>query len=48
MSGQKEDLSDSEIDEVVKILDRNGKGNTFGCESVAKGNGISRSVEKNV
>ena len=36
MSGQKEDLSDSEIDEVVKILDRNGKGNTFGCESVAK------------
>lgn len=36
MSGPKEDLSDSEIDEVVKILDRNGKGNTFGCEAVAK------------
>ncbi|MCX6754277.1 MAG: PDDEXK nuclease domain-containing protein [Candidatus Nomurabacteria bacterium] len=36
MSDSKEDLSDSEIDEIVKILDRNGKGNTFGCEAVAK------------
>jgi len=36
ISGPKEDLSDSEVDEIVKILDRNGKGNTFGAEAVAK------------
>lgn len=31
-----EELQDSEIDQVVRILDRNGKGNTKGAEAVAK------------
>lgn len=31
-----EDLNDSEIDEIVRILDKNGKGNTKGSEAVAR------------
>ncbi|MFA6999795.1 MAG: PDDEXK nuclease domain-containing protein [Candidatus Paceibacterota bacterium] len=36
ISDSKEDISDMEIDEIVRILDRNGRGNTMGSESVAR------------
>jgi len=36
MPSKKEDLIDAEVDEIIRILDRNGKGNRKGCEAVAK------------
>lgn len=36
MSNNNKELNDQEIDDIVKILDRNGKGNKKGAESVAK------------
>lgn len=35
-SGQGEPLSEAECDEIIRILDRNGKGNTKDSEAVAK------------
>lgn len=36
MSGDTDAISDSECDEIIRILDRNGKGNTKDSEAVAK------------
>jgi hypothetical protein len=36
LNGKPEELSELMIDEIVRILDRNGKGNRKGCEAVAK------------
>jgi hypothetical protein len=36
LSHSKEDLNDAETDEIIKILDRNGRGNTKESEAVAK------------
>lgn len=36
ISDSKEDISDTESDEIIKILDRNGRGNTSGSEAVAR------------
>ncbi len=36
MSGDREELNDTETDQIIKILDRNGKGNTKESEAVAK------------
>lgn len=36
MSGVSDAISDSECDEIIRILDRNGKGNTKDSEAVAK------------
>ncbi len=34
--GRSEELRDTQIDEIVKILDRHGKGNRKGAEAIAK------------
>lgn len=34
--GKSENLNDEELDEIIKILDRNGKGNTKNSESIAR------------
>ena len=36
MSGGAQELQDSEIDDIVRILDRNGRGNTAASEAVAR------------
>jgi hypothetical protein len=36
MPGGKDELNDAEIDEIVRILDRHGKGNTASSEAVAR------------
>jgi hypothetical protein len=36
MAGGKEELSEAETDEIIRILDRNGKGNTAMSEAVAR------------
>ncbi len=36
MPGGKDELNDAEIDEIVRILDRHGKGNTTSSEAVAR------------
>lgn len=36
MNGGREELNDTETDQIIKILDRNGKGNTKESEAVAK------------
>lgn len=36
MPGGKDELNDAEIDEIVRILDRQGKGNTASSEAVAR------------
>ena len=36
IKGRSENLKDEEIDEIIKILDRNGKGNTKESEAVAR------------
>lgn len=36
MSGGKEELNDAETDQIIRILDRNGKGNTKDSEAVAR------------
>ncbi len=36
MAGGEGEIEDPEIDEIVRILDRNGKGNTKDSEAVAR------------
>ena len=36
LSSEPEPISDTDCDEIIKILDRNGKGNTKTSEAVAK------------
>jgi hypothetical protein len=36
LSESSDAVSDMECDQIIRILDRNGKGNTKGCESVAR------------
>src|SRR5215813_13397697 len=36
MSGRKDELSDAELDEIIRILDRNGKGNNATSEAVSR------------
>src|SRR6266566_1118185 len=36
MQGGKDELGDAEMDDIIRILDRNGKGNTSATEAVAR------------